>query len=222
MASREALPLLPDGTEYDVAVSTLIKTLRRGLELGAMYWAAQLSGRYPWKTWRLLEVFAAEDVGPANPQALPLVVAGRIAWEHHVKESKGRPPLVLLASAVLTLARSPKNREADDLAEAMKHLIERGWQAQVPSYALDMHTAEGRASIPKEQRLDLWLTEGSVIVPDHGPKDWRAWILRWAVQRGHLDPEQVEQQIAQWAADGRLVHGQDGYGSVPPDQEPTP
>lgn len=222
MGDREALPLLPDGTEYDVAVSALIKTLRRGLELDATYWAAQLSVRYPWKTWRLLEVFAAEDVGPANPQALPVVVAGRIAWEHHVKESKGRPPLVLLASVVLHLARSPKSREADDLAETMKHLIERGWAAQVPEYAVDMHTAEGRAAIPRAQRLDQWLTEGSVIVPDTGPKDWRAWILRWAVLRGHLDPEQVEAQIQRWDADGRLVHGPDGYGSVyDPPEEPT-
>lgn len=197
-----------------MAVSALIKTLRRGLELDATYWASQLSVRYPWKTWRVLEVFAAEDVGLANPHALPLVVAGRIAWEHHAKESKARPPLVLLASVVLALARSPKNREADDLAEMMKHLIERGWNAQVPDFAVDMHTAEGRAAVPRPERLQRWLTEGSVILPDDGPKDWRAWILRWAVQRGHLDSAQVEEQVAGWAADGRLVHGLDGYGSV--------
>ena len=197
-----------------MAVSALIKTLRRGLELDATYWASQLLVRYPWKTWRVLEVFAAEDIGLANPQALPLVVAGRIAWEHHQKESKARPPFVLLASVVLTLARSPKNREADDLAEAMKHLIERGWQAQVPDFAVDMHTAEGRATIPRPERLTRWLTEGSVIQPDDGPKDWRAWILRWAVQRGHLDASQVETQIQEWSAAGRLVHGPDGYGSV--------
>lgn len=218
MASREELPLLPDGTEYDVAVSALIKTLRRGHELDALYWSSQLCVRYPWKTWRLLEVFAAEDIGPANAQALPHVVAGRIAWEHHQKESKARPPFVLLSSAVLCLARSPKNREADDLAESLKHLIERGWRAQVPDYAIDMHTREGRASTPREDRLERWLTEGSVIVPDHGPKDWRAWILRWAVQRGHLDPEQVEAQISDWHRAGRLVHGPDGYGSVVDDQ----
>jgi hypothetical protein len=115
---------------------------------------------------------------------------------------------------ILTLARSAKNREADDLAESMKHLMERGWSAHVPEYAVDMHTREGRETRPREGRLERWLTEGSVIVPDTGPKDWRAWILRWAVQRGHLDPEQVEAQIAEWNASGRLVHGPDGYGSV--------
>jgi len=213
MVSREELTV-PDHTRYDVAVSALIKNLRRGHELDALYWAAQLSVRYPWKTWRLLATFAAEDVGLANPQALPLVVAGRIAWEHNTKESKGRPPLVLLASVVLVLARSPKNREADDLAEAMKHMIENGWTAQVPEVAVDSHTAPGRESIPREEWLSRWLEEGSVIVPDDGPADWRAWILQWAVQRGHLNTEQVERQIGEWAAQGRLLHGPDGYGSV--------
>lgn len=126
---------------------------------------------------------------------------------------------MLLANVVLTSARSPKSREADDLAESMKHLVERGWNPDVPDYAIDMHTEEGRATIPRGQWLEQWLTEGSVIEPDHGPKDWRAWILRWAVQRGHLDREHVEQQIRQWADSGRLVHGPDGYGSLPLDDQ---
>jgi hypothetical protein len=215
MPSRDALPLLPDGTEYDVAVSALIKTVRRGHELDALYWAAQLSARYPWKTWRVLEVFAAEDVGPANTNALPVVVAGRIAWEHHVKESRGRPPLVLLASVVLTLARSPKSREADDLAETMKHLIEQGWAAQVPDVALDLHTHEGRERMPPEDRLRHWLDEASAIEPDTGTKDWALWIRRWAAQRGHLNAAEVEAQARSWDQAGRLVHGLDGYGSLP-------
>lgn len=214
MADREAL-LCPDGTPYDLAVSALIKTLRRGLELDAAYWAHQLSERYQWKIWRLLETFAAEDVGTANPAALPYVVAGRIAWEHHQKESKAPPPLVLLVSSVLMLARSPKSREADDLTESLKHLTRRGWTPHVPDFAVDSHTAQGRASVPREEWLPRWLAEGRTIVPDTGSKDWHAWILRWAVQRGHLNRTDVEAQIAQWAAEGRLVHGLDGYGSVP-------
>jgi hypothetical protein len=213
VGDRESL-LCPDGTAYDVAVSSLIKTLRRGLELDAAYWAEQLSERYQWKVWRILEVFAAEDVGVANPLALPQVVAGRIAWEHHQRESKAPPPIVLLVSSVLMLARSPKSREADDLTEVVKHLRERGWAAQVHGFAVDAHTAQGRAEIPREERLARWLSEGRTIVPDEGPKDWHAAILRWAVLQGSMDGEQVEAQIAQWAEEGRLVHGPDGYGSA--------
>jgi len=148
VADREIL-LCPDGTPYDQAVSALIKTLRRGLELDAAYWAAQLSQRFQWKTWRLLEVFAAEDVGPANPQALPLVVAGRIAWEHHQRESKAPPPFVLLASVILTLARSPKFREADDLAESIdsEGLARNLYAADLPDLDLVIRTSgESRLS----------------------------------------------------------------------------
>lgn len=214
MASRREDLRLPDGTPLDEATSALIKTLRRGWELDALGWASLMMVRFPWKVWRTLATFAAEDVGPANPHALPLVMSSRHAWERHAEQSSSRPPLVLLSNVVLYLARSPKSREADDLAESMKHLIERGWRPALPTYAVDAHTARGRAGVPREHRLVQWLTEGRVIAPDKGPKDWHAWILRWAVQRGHLDPEVVETQISEWNEAGRLRYGPDGYGSV--------
>lgn len=208
----------PDGTPLDEATSALIKTLRRGWELDAMGWALILAARFPWKVWRTLATFAAEDVGSANLDALPTVMACRLAWEKHAGGSSGKPPLLLIGHAILTLARSPKNREACDLAEATKHLTERGWHPALPSYAVDSHTARGRAETPRTEWLDRWLLEGSRIEPDTGSKDWAAWILRWAVQRGHLDRVQVEQQIGEWGQDGRLRFGPDGYGSVRPDR----
>ena len=214
MPSRRDDLRLPDGTPLDEGTSALIKTLRRGWELDALGWASLMVQRYPWKVWRTLATFAAEDVGPANPQALPLVMASRLAWEKHAEKSSTRPPLVLLANAVMVLARSPKSREADDLAESMKHLIERGWRPALPSYAVDSHTARGRAETPRNEWLDRWITEGRVIEPDDGPKDWHAWILRWAVQRGHLDREEVQAQIVGWNQAGRLRYGPDGYGAL--------
>lgn len=211
--------LVPDGTDQRVAISALIKALRRGRELDALYWAAQLSARYPWLVWRRLAIFAAEDVGLGNPQALPQVQAARQAWEQIAEGSRSRPPVLLLAYAVLILARSAKSREADDLAESMKHLIERGWQAQVPDVALDLHTAQGRERMPPEERLRHWLEEASAIEPDTGPKDWALWIRRWAAQRGHLDRATVEAQAGSWDSAGRLVHGLDGYGSLPVEQQ---
>ena len=214
MADRRDL-LLPDGTPFDEGISALIKCLRRGLELDAMGWASLLVARYPWKTFRVLATFAAEDVGLADPHAITVVTSCRLAWEWHVKESKGRPPLVLLAHAVLHLCRAPKSREADDLAESMRHLLEQGWRPEQPSYAVDSHTARGRAGTPRDEWLTQWLTEGSVVVPDDGPKDWAAWILRWAVARGRLDPVEVEARIRAWDEQGRLVWGPDGFAPRP-------
>jgi MgsA AAA+ ATPase C terminal len=205
---------LPDGTPLDEATSALIKTLRRGEELEACYWAAQMAVRFRWKVWRTLATFAAEDVGMANPLALPMVMACRQAWENAARESSSRPPVLLLAHAVITLARSPKNREASDLAETVKHLVEQGWRPDPPGYAVDSHTERGRDLIPREDWLQRWLTVGSVVEPDTGPVDWRAWIMRWAVGRGRIDRDAVEAQIEAWDAAGRLRWGVEGYPSL--------
>jgi hypothetical protein len=151
------------------------------------------------------------DVGLANPQALPFVSAARTAWDRAALESRSRPQLVLLTSSVLLLARSPKSREADDLAAAMTHLVEDGWRPAVPHEAVDLHTKRGRETVPDDLKLVFWLDEGSKIVPDGDLLDWRSWVRRWAARRGRLDPEQVEKQIAEWAAQGRLMWGPDGY-----------
>lgn len=210
MATRREDLRLPDGTPLDEATSALIKTLRRGWELDA------LDGRRSWRpgthVWRTLATFAAEDVGQANPQALPLVIASRIAWEKHAEQSSGRPPLVLLANVVLVLARSPKSREAIDLAESMRHLVERGCQPAMPEYAVDLHTARGGAETPREERLRQWPMEGPAIVPDEGPKDWAQWILRRAAQRGRLDRDEVEAQAQQWQAKGGSGSGRTATG----------
>ena len=220
---RDDPPLaVPDGTPLDVAKSCLQKAIRRGDDLGAAYWALQLAAKFPWLLFRRLAVIACEDVGLGDPRALPVVLAARSAYEQARKESRNpHPDAVLVVWPALYLARAAKNREADDLANAIKHLIARGWTAPVPSYAIDLHTDEGRAAIPRDERLMHWLTEASHVEHDDGPQDWRLWILRWAAQRGRIDPSAVEDRARGWDAAGRLVHGIDGYGSAPP-EEPAP
>lgn len=211
---------VPDGTPLDEARSGLQKSIRRGDDLGSAYWALQLAAKFPWLLFRRLAVIACEDVGLANPAALTVVVAARTAYEHAVKESRApRPESVLVVWPTLYLARSPKNREADDLANSVQHLMERGWRAQVPDYALDLHTMAGRAAIPKGQQLGHWLEVASHLENESGSVDWRLWIRRWAARRGHLDAEQVEAQARQWKSQRRLVHGLDGYGSLPQSED---
>ena len=73
--------LVPDGTPLKVAVSALIKTLRRGQEVEALYWARQIEARYAKYVWRRLRIFASEDVGLADPQAL--------SWSHRSQRRIG-------------------------------------------------------------------------------------------------------------------------------------
>jgi replication-associated recombination protein RarA len=115
----------------------------------------------------------------------------------------------LLAFAVLYLARAPKSREADDFDQAVTHLQDdEGWQAEVPDYARDLHTPQGKE---RKHRLAHWLDEGSAVVGREGPVDWLLWIRRWAARKGHLDRKTVEEQAKRWAAEGLLRHGESGY-----------
>lgn len=211
MARGDRDVVVPDGTPLPVAASALVKALRRGREVEALYWAKQMErGRFHWYVWRRLCTFAAEDVGIADPQAVVVVNALAEAYGRHKEHSsKPVPDGPLLAMAVLYLARAPGSREVDDFDQAVLHLQEdEGWSAPVPDYALDLHTPEGK-SRPGRQRH--WLEEGSWVKDRQGPLDWLLWIRRWAARRGHLDRREVEEQAKRWAQEGRLRFGEGGY-----------
>ena len=103
---------------YDV-VSALIKSLRGSDPDAALYWLARLleGGEPPRFLWRRLIVFAAEDVGLADPRAVEVAVAGAQGFDQ-VGMPEGR---ILLAQVTAFLATSPKsNRAYLGLEEAAK------------------------------------------------------------------------------------------------------
>jgi len=88
-------------------ISALHKSMRGSDPDAALYWLARMlsGGEDPKYIARRIARFAAEDIGLADPQALPLAVA---AWEHY--ERLGSPEGELaLAEAVVYLALAPKS-----------------------------------------------------------------------------------------------------------------
>ena len=63
-------------------VSAFIKSMRASDPDAAVYWMARMleAGEDPMFLFRRLTVIAAEDIGNADPHALPLVVAAREAF----------------------------------------------------------------------------------------------------------------------------------------------
>ena len=94
---------------YDT-VSAFIKTLRDSDPDGALYWLARMleAGEDPLFVVRRLVILAAEDVGLADPQALPLAVACQQAV-HFLGMPEARLPL---AETTVYLARAPKSNSA--------------------------------------------------------------------------------------------------------------
>jgi putative ATPase len=130
---------------YDT-ISAFIKSCRGGDPDAAMYWLAKMlaGGEDPRFVARRLVILASEDVGLADPHALPLAVAA-----HHAVEFVGLPEAELtLAHATLYIATAPKSNSATlALAEARRVLSEAPVQP-VPAHLRDK---SGQANKRMEQ-----------------------------------------------------------------------
>jgi putative ATPase len=112
-----------DEDEHYDTISAFIKSCRGSDPDAAMYWLAKMlaGGEDPRFIARRLVILASEDVGLADPQALPLTVAA-----HHAVDFIGLPEAELtLAHATLYIATTPKSNSATlALGEAHRVLKE--------------------------------------------------------------------------------------------------
>jgi len=131
--------LLHDGTgdeHYDVT-SAWIKSMRGSDPDAAIYWLARLleAGEDPRFLARRLIIFASEDVGNADPLALPLAAAVVQAVEF-----VGLPECQLnLAQAVTYLACAPKSNASTTAISQARQDVQAGRTLAVPKHLRDSH-----------------------------------------------------------------------------------
>ena len=113
------------GDEHYGVISVFIKSMRGSDPDAAVYWMTRMleSGEDPRFVLRRMVIFASEDVGNADPQALAVAVNAL-----HAVELVGLPEGVLpMTQAVIYLALAPKsNRALTTYAAARKLVRERG------------------------------------------------------------------------------------------------
>ena len=121
---------------YDT-ISAFIKSMRGSDEKGAMYWLAKMlhAGEDFRFIARRIIIFASEDVGLADPEALPLAIATQQAVEF-VGLPEARIPL---AHATAYMCRTPKSREAYDALNAATEQIEMEQTTRVPEHLKNKH-----------------------------------------------------------------------------------
>jgi putative ATPase len=109
-AQQRALRYDKAGEEHYNVISAFIKSLRGSDPDAAVYWMMRMleAGEDPLFVARRMIVFAAEDVGNAEPQALQVAVAVKDAV-HFIGMPEGRIPL---AQAATFLATCPKSNAA--------------------------------------------------------------------------------------------------------------
>ncbi|MDQ3198805.1 MAG: replication-associated recombination protein A [Verrucomicrobiota bacterium] len=121
---------------YDT-ISAFIKSMRASDEKGAIYWLAKMlhAGEDFRFIARRIVIFASEDVGLADAEALPLAIATQQAVEF-VGMPEARIPL---AHATAYMCRAKKNREAYEALGAATEEIEAERTQRVPEKLKNKH-----------------------------------------------------------------------------------
>ena len=136
---RKAIDYDITGDAHYDAASALIKSIRGSDPDAAVYWLARMleGGEDVRFLARRLVILASEDVGNADPHALPLAVAAMQACEF-----VGLPECQLnLAQAVTYLACAPKSNASTTAIEQAARDVREGRLLPVPVHLRDRHYA---------------------------------------------------------------------------------
>lgn len=130
------------GDEHYNVVSAFIKSLRGSDPDAAVYWMARMleAGEDPLFVLRRMVIFAGEDIGVADPRALPMAAATLEAVRF-----VGMPEAVLPMTALaIFLSTAPKSNSALNAYAAAKAAVTQHGTLPVPVHLRDGHTASAR------------------------------------------------------------------------------
>ncbi|NMA21769.1 MAG: AAA family ATPase, partial [Lentisphaerae bacterium] len=131
---RRAVLYDREGDYHFDTISAFIKSLRGSDPDAAFYWLAKMvyAGEDPRFIFRRMIIFASEDIGMADPHALPFVMAAAEAFDR-VGLPEGHYPL---SHAALYCATAPKSNSTMGFFDALK-LVGEEREGEVPNHLRD-------------------------------------------------------------------------------------
>jgi len=125
------------GDEHYDVISAFIKSVRGSDVDASLHYLARMieAGEDPRFIARRIMIFAAEDIGMADPQALPIAVAAAEGVQL-IGMPEGR---ILLAEAVVYLATAPKSNASYMALDAAIADVRAGKIGRVPLHLRDAH-----------------------------------------------------------------------------------
>jgi replication-associated recombination protein RarA len=161
------------GYQLGEVISALQKTIRRGDERLAGYFAMELfESGFEAYAWRRLLTISAEDCHGCITQEIKALYDSAAL----VKKTRKTPERIFLAKAAVVLAAAKKCRDADHMSCLMydkqlptdavvRRAIDsaRSERVDVPDYAYDCHTSRGKAQ--GLTRTDFFLSEHDALTP---------------------------------------------------------
>jgi replication-associated recombination protein RarA len=153
-----------NGISGDEIISMLQKSIRRGMEKNALSAAYEMyitSPQFEDKLWRRLLSISVEDIGFGDPRAPELIYTLSQMRREFLYQDGDRP--MFFVHAIRYLCRCKKERSSDNVKNMVMKDFAHGRIAEVPEYALDVHTKRGRAMGRDEIHF---LTEASKVMPE--------------------------------------------------------
>lgn len=165
------------GYEFGAVTSALQKAIRRGDARLGGYWAVELfESGYGDYAWRRLLTISAEDCWGIITKEVEALRSGYLAVNQRRKKGELPKGRIFIAKAVILLAQAKKSRDADHLtnfvydakaipdAELERNLDEsRKDREEIPDYAYDCHTSEGRRR--GKTKADFFRDEYAALEP---------------------------------------------------------
>jgi putative ATPase len=128
--SKESLSYDKNSDQHYDIISAFIKSIRGSDSDAALYYFARMleGGEDPLFIARRLVILASEDIGNADPKALPLAMAG-----FHAVEAIGLPECAINLSQVITyLATAPKSNRSYVALNEAKEFVRKAGSQEVP------------------------------------------------------------------------------------------
>lgn len=137
-----------NGYDFGEVTSAMQKSIRRGDEDGALYWAVELDlSNYGEYAWKRLRIITSEDISIAAPMLPAVIHALYENWlaQRAKKDPRHRSERMFMVHAVMLLARAKKCRIVDNATISYYEENGRpGTVRPVPDFALDKHTRRGK------------------------------------------------------------------------------
>ena len=190
------------GEEHYNVISAFIKSLRGSDPDAALYWMMRMieAGEDPLFIARRMIIFASEDIGNADPQALQVAVAAKDAV-HFVGLPEGRIPL---AQAVTYLATAPKSNASYKAMLAAANDVQAQGALPVPLHLRNAPT-------PLMEKLGYGKNykyahnfPDHIVEQEHMPKELEGRKYYSPAESGHEN--QIKQRLQNWEQQKKKNH----------------
>ncbi len=172
-----------DGEEHYNLISALHKSMRDSDPDGAIYWLGRMlmAGEDPLYIARRMIRFASEDIGNADPQALPLTVNARESF-HTLGSPEGE---LALFQAVIYLATAPKSNATYTAMKKVYSEIRKSGSLEVPKHIRNAPTGLMKSLGYGEGYKYAHDQDDAVVLQNHLPHGLEGRKFYQPTNRGH-------------------------------------